>query len=84
MPRTPPDQTTVNLKDPDTQPNALPHESDQQPDSQKPAAKQNETDVARKGYTDARRGRPDTSAPPQLQQPSPDEPAAAEAPRTQA
>ncbi len=71
MPRSPSGQTTVDLKDRDPQPDALPHENDQAPSSQKAAAKQDQKKVAVDGYADAQRGRPDTSAAPQLQQPSP-------------
>ena len=65
-------QTTVDLSDTrDNAPGALPHERDQQPGGQTPAAKQHKSDEAKKAHQDAVRGRPDTSAAPQLQQPSP-------------
>ena len=49
----------------------LPHESDQQPGSQSPAADQDKTPEAKDAYRDAKLGRPDTSSAPLLQQPSP-------------
>lgn len=51
----------------------LPHESDQQPGSQSPAADQDKTPEAKDAYRDAKLGRPDTSSAPLLQQPSPQE-----------
>ena len=50
---------------------ALPHERDQQAVNQGPEAGQDDTPEAQAAYQDARRGRPDTSAAPLLQQPSP-------------
>ena len=73
MNRPSPEQTSVNLKARTPQPGALPHENDQAPSSHKPAARQDKQKVAVEGYADAQRGRPDTSAAPQLQQPSPAE-----------
>lgn len=70
-------QTTVNLDDaaaasaPASGEALTPDERDQQPSSQAPDAGQDRTPEARRAYEDARQGRPDTSAPPQLQQPSP-------------
>jgi hypothetical protein len=52
-------------------PGALPHERDQQAVNQGPEAGQDDTPEAQAAYQDARRGRPDTSAAPLLQQPSP-------------
>ena len=69
-------ETTVDLadsgprKDGDASP-ALPHESDQQPGSQSPAADQDKTPEAKDAYRDAKLGRPDTSSAPLWQQPSP-------------
>ena len=71
--RTP--ETTVNLADEKNSRTAkdLPHENDQQPDNQAPAAGQNDTPQADAAFRDAQKGRPDTSAAPQLQRPSPDD-----------
>lgn len=69
-------QTTVNLDDaePAAAPDPLtPDERDQQPASQAPDAGQDSTPEARSAWQDAELNLPDTSAPPQLQQPSPDD-----------
>lgn len=78
MPATPPpaapEQPTVDLDDTrQRKPGGLPHERDQQPSQQGPDAGQHQTPEAQSAFDDARRGRPDTSAAPQLQQPSPGE-----------
>ncbi|MDO5288630.1 MAG: hypothetical protein Q4F13_03235 [Pseudomonadota bacterium] len=68
-------QPTVNLADHDKSrlSKHLPHEKSQQPNSQSPAAGQDDTPEAHAAYRDAQKGRPDTSAAPQLQRPSPED-----------
>ncbi len=70
--QSPTDETSVELGDVRHRtPGALPHERDQQAVNQGADAGQHQSDEAQSAYEDARRGRPDTSAAPQLQQPSP-------------
>ncbi|HOB67689.1 hypothetical protein [Ottowia sp.] len=65
-------EVTIELGDVRHAPSdTLPHERDQQTANQAPAAGQDQTRRARKAHDDAQRGRPDTSAAPLLQQPSP-------------